>query len=83
MISVILQNPKTVALLEQYKQYVADHDGIDASPAALIEGVLLGFLDEHEEFRHYQVKQCSESPCGKAPRARAPITHLRLAAGGR
>ncbi len=53
MITVNLHNPRTIELLEHYARYVARTDDVSATPAALIEGMLYGFLDEHEGFRDY------------------------------
>lgn len=53
MIALNLQSQKTVDLLEHYARYVARNDDISATPGALIEGILLAFLDEHDGFRNY------------------------------
>jgi len=50
---ISLSNPRTVELLEQYARYVARNDDVAATPGALVEGMLLGFLDEHDGFRNF------------------------------
>lgn len=46
-------NKTTVDLLQQYARYVEIHDDLVAEPNQLVEGMIHGFLDEHDEFREY------------------------------
>ena len=52
-ITVKITDPKTLELLRQYKQYVAQKDGVSGSINQLVEGLMIGCLDEHRRFREW------------------------------
>jgi hypothetical protein len=77
-----LLNTRTVELLEHYARYVARNDDVAATPAALAEGMLLGFLDEHDDFRRFMASQVSsQTPPVAAALPRSPRRVVLNAAG--
>ena len=52
-ITIKITDPETAALLRQYRQYVDQMDGVAGSISQLAEGLMLGSLDEHSQFREW------------------------------
>ena len=52
-ITIRITDPETAALLRQYRQYVDQVDGVTGSISQLAEGLMLGSLDEHLQFREW------------------------------
>jgi len=49
----MISDAKTLELLRQYKQYVAQEDGVTGSINQLAEGLMVGCLDEHHRLREW------------------------------
>ncbi len=54
---ITISDPSTLALLQQYGQYVHQVDGERATMDELAEGLMLGMLDEHQRFREWSSHQ--------------------------
>lgn len=52
-IIIKITDPETAALLRQYTQYIAQVDGVTGSLSQVAEGLVLGYLDEHSQFREW------------------------------
>lgn len=48
---ITITDPATIDLLQRYAQYLEKVDGVTGTMDQLAEGMILGFLDEHTQFR--------------------------------
>ncbi|MGH8038891.1 MAG: hypothetical protein ACRES5_17260 [Pseudomonas sp.] len=51
--SVILTDPQTISLLQQYSQYVSQVESVNGSLDEFAEGLVIGCLDENPAFRQW------------------------------
>lgn len=51
------RDPDTVSLINDYIRYLSQVDGIKGSADQIAESMVLGFIDEHAQFRSWRRMQ--------------------------
>lgn len=49
-LTIKLNDPDTIAILQHYSLFISLHDGVDGTLEQAAEGLILGCLDEHTRF---------------------------------
>ena len=52
-----ISDPDTISLINDYVQYLSQVDGIRGSADQIAESMVLGFIDEHTQFRSWRRTQ--------------------------
>lgn len=55
-LTITISDPETIALLDRYKKYVGEIDGVRGTIDQLAEGLMLGSLDLHNRFQRWSSK---------------------------
>lgn len=56
-----LRGPATLAALNEYCAYLEQEEGLQAPVGAIVEGIILYFLDEHPQFRAWSALRLAGS----------------------
>lgn len=52
-----IRDPDTILLIRDYIRYLSQVDGIKGSAGQITESMVLGFTDEHAQFRSWRKAQ--------------------------
>lgn len=52
-----ISDPDTVSLINDYVRYLRQVDGVNGSTHEVAESMVLGFVDEHAQFRNWRRMQ--------------------------
>lgn len=53
-LNISIDDARTLALVHEYRRFIANLDGVFPSHEEAIEGLILFALDEHEAFAHWR-----------------------------
>lgn len=53
-VDIEISDPDTVLLINDYIRYLKQVDGVRGSADQVAESMLLGFIDEHTQFRNWR-----------------------------
>lgn len=56
-VDIEINDPDTVLLINDYVRYLRQVDGVKGSTDQVAESMLLGFIDEHAQFRCWRKTQ--------------------------
>lgn len=57
-----LNDAKVGQILDRYRMYLEQEEGLQAATSEIVEGIVLYFLDEHPQFRAWNARQrCSDT----------------------
>jgi len=56
-LDIEINDPDTVLLINDYIRYLRQVDGVKGSADQVAESMLLGFIDEHTQFRYWRKTQ--------------------------
>lgn len=56
-LTITVTDPATIDLLARYRQFIKDEDGTGGSITEMIEGLVVGCLDDHERFTSWCRRQ--------------------------
>jgi hypothetical protein len=52
-----LNDAKIGKILDRYRMYLEQEEGLQASKSDIVEGIVLYFLDEHPQFRAWNARR--------------------------
>jgi len=56
-----LNDAKVAGILDLYRMYLEQEEGLQAPVSDIVEGIVLYFLDEHPQFRTWSARRrCSD-----------------------
>lgn len=59
-LTIVISDPTTIDLLQQYRCYVEQVDALQASEEQLATGLVVGLLDAHHRFRDWRKELLAE-----------------------
>jgi len=65
-LTLIIDDPQTVALLQQYKEFL-QHEGIDGSLQEVAAGLIVGSMDENHAFTRWTKTNRAQGAAGQTP----------------
>lgn len=64
VIEISISDPETILLLQSYRQFLVEEDGVNGTMQQIVEGMALTFMDDHDDFRAWCRKRALSASKG-------------------